>query len=299
MCVGSTFATNLYAKYEEGIYTSFPTAEDFADVISWSSSQGFSAVEIEVLNAKHLRSFDRRSVKVLAEAQVELGTVVPHISFPFVFRTFPEDGTWGRIREDFERCVEVASDIGAKVVQLTSPPFPWTELNWVSPYPGGPPSSVTFHRKGRWQDVWQVFASRVGELCDAAGKRKLKVALEPRIREILCNSDAMLKLLSDVQSPALGVLFDTGHFFLAGEILPVSVWKLGPSIMSVQLSDNDGLIEHHWAPGEGKIDWQEFLSALKQEGYTGYLAVESSGVGRTEAEILGAQSYLKGIMERI
>ena len=42
---------------------------------------------------------------------------------------------------------------------------------------------------------------------------------------------------------------------------------LGENIASTHISDYDFKDERHWLPGEGQIDWQALLLALKEVGY--------------------------------
>ncbi|MDG6939402.1 MAG: sugar phosphate isomerase/epimerase [Nitrososphaerota archaeon] len=296
ICCGSTYITSLYATFERGDYSSLPTTDDLRDAMNWAASAGFQALELEVLTKRHLDTFDAESLRSLTEALDSSAVSIPHVSFPFIFHSFPDTSTWRSVKRDFERCVEVTGRVEAEVIQLTSAPFPGAELTWDGPYPGGPPANVVFHRVGGWKSVWGTFVESVGQLCDMAKAAGLKLAMEPRPREVIGNTDAMLALLRDVGSSDLGTVFDTGHHFVMKEVLPVSIWKLANSIASVQLSDNDGIIEHHWAPGEGRIDFESVLRALNDERYGGYLAIESSGVGRRASDFVKARLYVEDLL---
>ncbi len=45
--------------------------------------------------------------------------------------------------------------------------------------------------------------------------------------------------------------------------------ELGDKIITLHVSDYDGVNERHWLPGEGKNDWQAILSELQKIGYRG------------------------------
>ncbi len=79
------------------------------------------------------------------------------------------------------------------------------------------------------------------------------------------NSDDMRELLS--ADDRLRSCLDTNH--LLGEDLPAYIRRIGDKIVTVHVSDYDFINERHWLPGEGGIDWQAVLSALKDIGYTG------------------------------
>ena len=56
--------------------------------------------------------------------------------------------------------------------------------------------------------------------------------------------------------------------------LAQAVRDVGPRLMALHISDNDGSEERHWLPFEGVIDWPAFCSALKEAGYDGPLMYE-------------------------
>jgi sugar phosphate isomerase/epimerase len=260
---------------------------------------GFGAMEFGFFSRMHLLSFERRDVEAIAQGCRELDFKIPQVIFPFIFQSFPTTESWRYTVEDFTKCIEVTRELGASIVELTSPTVPDTELIWEGMYPEGPPTNVIFQRRTPWENVWNSFCSYVGELCDIARSNGLKLAMEPRPTEMISNSDSMLALLAKVDSTNLGAVFDTGHHFAMKEILPISIWKLGRSIFSVQLSDNDGVIQHHWAPGEGRIDWPSVLKALNQEGYEEYLGIESSGIGRNPSDFVRAKEFIENVLNSL
>ena len=95
------------------------------------------------------------------------------------------------------------------------------------------------------------------------------------------------------------MLFDTAHHFAIKELLPISIWKLGKSIFGVHMSDNDGVLDYHWSPGDGKIDWLTVLKALKDEDYRGYLTIDSSGLSKNGEEFIQARERVIGWLDTI
>lgn len=79
------------------------------------------------------------------------------------------------------------------------------------------------------------------------------------------NSQEILDLISVDKN--IGVCFDTNH--LLGEDIVEFIRKVGSRIITTHVSDYDFINERHWLPGEGKIDWQGLLKALKDVGYNG------------------------------
>lgn len=79
------------------------------------------------------------------------------------------------------------------------------------------------------------------------------------------NSDDILELISAHKD--LRVCFDTNH--LLSEDPVDFVKRVGNKIVTLHVSDYDRINERHWLPGEGCIDWQALINALRDVGYKG------------------------------
>ena len=105
--------------------------------------------------------------------------------------------------------------------------------------------------------------ARLADVADSCGGF---VAVEDLPRTCLGrNSGEVIALISKHEK--LRVCFDTNH--LVNENPADFVRKLGDKIITTHVSDYDFVDEKHWLPGEGSIDWQELIAALKEVNYTG------------------------------
>jgi sugar phosphate isomerase/epimerase len=99
-----------------------------------------------------------------------------------------------------------------------------------------------------------------------AEKLGIRLAVECLPRTCLGNTSAeMLELVQ--ADERLGVCCDVNH--LLQEKSEAFIRALGSRIISVHISDYDGLDEKHWMPGEGINDWSAILGALAEAGYEG------------------------------
>ena len=117
------------------------------------------------------------------------------------------------------------------------------------------------------------------ELADFAASLGAVVCVEDLPRTCLGHDSAeMLDLLSaDVR---LRCCLDTNH--LLTEELPDFIRAVGQKIVTLHVSDYDRVNERHWLPGEGVIDWQAVLGALREVGYAGPWMYEISlGLSKT------------------
>lgn len=113
----------------------------------------------------------------------------------------------------------------------------------------------------------------LASLAEFAKKNGAVIAVEDLPRTCLGkNSDEIAELISVHDN--LKVCFDTNH--LLGENPVDFIHKLGKKIITTHISDYDFTDEKHWLPGEGKLNWQAILSALKDVSYNGVWLYEIS-----------------------
>jgi sugar phosphate isomerase/epimerase len=104
------------------------------------------------------------------------------------------------------------------------------------------------------------------ELAAVAAEYGAVIAVENLPRTCLGrNSDEILELISVHEN--LRVCFDTNH--LLNEDNETFISRVGDKIVTIHVSDYDFIDERHWLPGEGKVDWQKLIDALKKTGYNG------------------------------
>ena len=133
-------------------------------------------------------------------------------------------------------------------------------------------------RIGRAQEAFQDIQER----CRAAGK---KVAVELLPRTCLGNTvNELFRLLEPLDPDVFGVCLDTNHLMDRYQSLPDVVRQLGDRLMTLHLSDYDGIDEKHWPPGRGVLDWAGFMAALSEIDYGGPFNYECKPEGETPLE---------------
>jgi sugar phosphate isomerase/epimerase len=151
----------------------------------------------------------------------------------------------------------------------------------------------------RWDDLWGWLTDSMGACADEADRAGLTLCVEPRVGEIISNTDALLRLMEAVDSDNFGAVLDTGHLHAQKEILPLSVEKLGSRIRYVHASDNDGQTNQHLPPGKGTIDWEGVFLALKKHDFAGYVAVDVGNVPKVDAAYTESKSFLENLARRL
>ena len=86
----------------------------------------------------------------------------------------------------------------------------------------------------------------------------------------------IVDLVKAVDSPRFGWCFDTGHANCYG-ITPGILRELDVVPLSLHIQDTHGpgYGDEHLLPGDGSIDWKEFLHILRDIGYKGELVLEA------------------------
>jgi len=130
-----------------------------------------------------------------------------------------------------------------------------------------------------FQDAWELVVEAFGECADHAKSLGLKICAEPLppIESNLVNNlQDYLKLSHDVNAANLGCLLDMGHMNILHEDGVDYVKTLGEKLYHVHVSDNNGAADQGLIPGQGNVEFQPFIQALRESGYNGYLSLELS-----------------------
>lgn len=111
-------------------------------------------------------------------------------------------------------------------------------------------------------------------LTQVATESGMILALENLPRTCLGRtSEEMLYFLDRI--PELRACFDTNHSLSEDNIHFIRA--LGSKIVTLHVSDYDGIDEKHWLPGEGVNDWGAMIDALEEVGYAGRFLYEVGG----------------------
>lgn len=141
-------------------------------------------------------------------------------------------------------------------------------------------------------------------LASVAGKLGVTVCLEnmPFGEFPLSESEEILKLLLDVNSPNLKLCFDTGHANMFDKPIGEAIRELGARYLKiVHVHDNLGDRDSHLPPYSGNVNWADFCEALYDIGFDGVVNFETSperceGYSEmTEDEVRAAEKEMASI----
>jgi sugar phosphate isomerase/epimerase len=114
-------------------------------------------------------------------------------------------------------------------------------------------------------------------LAPLAAELGVPLAVECLPRSCLGHTAAELAgLVSGVDPATVGVCLDVNHLNLREADLAQAVGALGERLLTLHCSDNDGVDERHWLPGDprGVVDWDAFFRGLAAARYRGPFVYE-------------------------
>jgi sugar phosphate isomerase/epimerase len=139
----------------------------------------------------------------------------------------------------------------------------------ISVPPGGPLGDLDREK------AVSLFQRGLEQVAPVAEELDVKVLVEPEPDLLLENTTEFKSFIKDVKSAAIGLNFDIGHFFCAGEDPSAAFEELFEWIGHVHLEDiAETRLHHHLILGEGAIEFEQVFKTIIELGYTGDISLE-------------------------
>lgn len=111
-------------------------------------------------------------------------------------------------------------------------------------------------------------------LNETAKQHNAQLAIEDLPRTCLGNTSTELLSIVNAVGNGAGICFDSNH--MLKEKPEEFAANIGKLIVTLHISDYDGIDERHWLPGTGIINWTNVISELVKSGYKGPFMFEAS-----------------------
>jgi len=154
------------------------------------------------------------------------------------------------------------------------------------------------------EQVFDRAVYHLGEVLPVARTHKVGVNIEPH-GPLTTNLEMMVRLMKEVDDPLLGVNFDTGNAFIAGNDPVAMVKELLPWIRHFHVKDvapelresvgkDTGIAASEVYVGQGinADNIRRIVELLKEDDWSGVMSLESKG----EANTLKSLEWLRGIL---
>jgi sugar phosphate isomerase/epimerase len=139
----------------------------------------------------------------------------------------------------------------------------------ISIPPGGPLDGLAR------SEAMQLFHQGLERVVALAEELGIMILVEPE-PDLMIETTAQFKdFIKDVQSEAIGLNFDIGHFFCVGEDPKAAFEELFQWVGHVHIEDIDPSREHnHLIAGRGGIKFKEIFESMVQLGYKHDMSLE-------------------------
>jgi sugar phosphate isomerase/epimerase len=278
-----------------------PSIDNGLKAIDDMREMGFKYIELEGVGETHIREMhsQRQRFKQALDAR-EMACV----NFCPVLRPLVsmDAGERKAAYPVFRLGAETAAFFGAKTVHVASylPPVEFVGSQpYVAKLKFGESYKVKLPEGFSWQKQWDALVESFQACADIARENGLTLIIEPRVGEMICSTDSMLRLMDHVARPNLKANFDCAHLNAQKEILPLSARKLEGKIAGLHLADNDGSDNRHLMPGEGNIDFDGLLLELARQGYDGPLGIDLGSLPNLAWRYTECAVYLRNLTRRL
>jgi sugar phosphate isomerase/epimerase len=179
-----------------------------------------------------------------------------------------------------ENCLRLAAQLGCKNVSIP---------------PGGPAGRMLE------SEALALFRQGLEQVIPLAEALNVLLLIEPEPFLLIENTPQALALMQDIRSDQVGLNFDIGHFFCAGENPATAFDRLFQWVGHVHIEDIAADRSHnHLIPGLGAIHFKEVLQRMTTLQYRGDMTLELYPYVATPSEA-GSEGrrYLLPILEEL
>lgn len=156
----------------------------------------------------------------------------------------------------YQRAIEIAVDLGAKVVSL-----------WSGAVQPRIPAETT----------WERLCESLELVADRARAAGVVLGFEPEPGMFVENLADFAELRRRLPHPSLQLTLDLGHLAVSEtDPLDQHVYEWADELVNVHIEDIRAGRHEHLPFGEGEMDFPPLLRALRQIGYAGLVQVELS-----------------------
>jgi len=257
-----------------------------AEVLPHLHQYGYECVEICTWpgHPAHPDTADVQEIRqLLADTDLELSALHSHVAWVY------DDPQKEREAIGYtKRCLDLAQVLEAPVINTNAGPYPEGMDPWMA---------------------WEVLVHSLQEACAHAKEVGVYLAMECHVGHMVLSWESALKLIKDVNSPALKINFDPAHWAALGLDDLTALEKLISHVVHAHAKDFVFLKPPLARPnlprntkavalGDGEYDLPCLLLRLKQLGYNGVVSAELFVEDIDQAAERSA-AYMKRIMRHL
>jgi sugar phosphate isomerase/epimerase len=281
-------------RFALGVITD-EVAQDFEQALLWVKGFGLNWVELRFLWNKYVIDLSGDDVKRAKDLLAKHGLKVSVVDSPYFKTLLPgtqskfETGKSDPLQSDLgaqkgilERAMQRAKDFGTDKVRI-----------------------FAFLRVDEPMKVFDQVAKELEESVAMAKREGIRLLLENEFSTNVATGVESAAMLAAVKSPALGLNWDPGNAYTAGETpYPNGYEALDKKRMwHMHLKDaapNPNGGEAIWKPvGGGKIDFVGQFRALIKGGYSGTMSLETHYLNAAKNKEASSRESMEGLLRVI
>ena len=288
------WAANL-KQFKLGVITDEVT-QDFEQALVWAKGFGLEWVELRFLWFKYVTELTSDEVKRAKELLAKYGMKVSVVDSPY-FKT-PLPGTSSKFADAKGDPLQSAFAQQASVLEKA--------MARAKDFVTDKVRIFAFLRVAEPKTVFDRVAKELEKSAGIAKREGIRLVLE---NEFTCNVATGAEgaaMLNAVKSPALGLNWDSGNAYEAGELEPFPVgydaldkkriWHM--HLKDAAPNPNGG--EPLWRPiGGGKIDFVGQFRALLKDGYQGTMSLETHYLNAAKNKEASSRESMEGLLKVI
>ncbi len=140
----------------------------------------------------------------------------------------------------------------------------------ISVPPGGPLEESISR-----EEAFQLFHEGLGQVIPKAEELEIKILIEPEPDLLMENTAEFKYFMKDVKSKMVGLNFDIGHFYCAGENPAAAFEDLFEWIGHVHIEDiASSRVHAHLIAGHGDIRFREVFDTMVRLDYRDHISLE-------------------------
>lgn len=281
-------------KFKLGVITDELT-QDFEKALLWVKGFGLEWVELRFVWDKYVTDFQADDVKRARELLAKHGMKVSVVDSPYFKTLLPgtksqlDEGKADPMQSEFsqqgavlERAIARAKEFGTDKVRIFS-----------------------FLRVEDPKSVFDRVAKELERTAAIAQREGIRLVLENEFSCNVATGAESAAMLNAVKSSALGVNWDPGNAYAAGEMpFPNGYEPLDKKrIWHMHLKDAEPDAkggEEKWMPiGSGRIDYVGQFRALLKNGYEGTLSLETHYLNAAKNKEASSRESMEGLLKVI
>lgn len=245
-----------------------------ADKQKWAADHGVEGIEISAWDYRPERIDDAR--RDFEGSPVPVVSICGNPSFDFL------DPDRAKRQKSVEECklyLKLAGDLGA-TGQIVPPIFGGPRLPDLSPLE----DAVSLEKR-----LLVELCKELGDAAQAAGTLLLLEPLNRYEQHLLRRQADGVEICKRCGHPGVALISDLFHMHIEETDTPQALRDAGQYVKHIHLADNTRM-----EPGTGDIDFAAAFRALKEIGFTGYMAYECGISGDDKAaSLIRSLDYLR------